>query len=175
MANQERVIARLRPHGRALLVPSLLLIVVAAAAGWASRFVEQAWQGWALLAAAVVLAVVCFVVPAVRWAGTSYVVTTRRIVLRSGLATRSRQELLHSRGYDVTVRKNAVQAVLRSGDIRINVGLEHPIVLRDVPNAVLVQDALHDLMEESLNPIAANRQREQATGTADDTVVWGER
>jgi hypothetical protein len=34
-------------------------------------------------------------------------------------------------------------------------------MLRDVPGADLVQAALHDHMERSLNPIAAQRQREQ--------------
>ena len=100
--------------------------------------------------------------PLLTWLGRNYTITTRRIVLRGGLCVRTRQELLHSRGYDVTVRKAGLQLLFGSGDVRINTGLEHPVVLRDVPGADLVQAALHDLMERSLNPIAARRQQEQS-------------
>ena len=64
-----------------------------------------------------------------------------------GLMVRTRQELLHSRGYDVTVRQNGMQQLFRSGDVLINTGLDRPVVLHDVPSAALVQSALHELME----------------------------
>jgi uncharacterized membrane protein YdbT with pleckstrin-like domain len=117
---------------------------------------------------------VLWLLPLVAWLGTRYTITTRRIVLRHGFFVRIRQELLHSRGYDIVVRKNAMQSLFGSGDVRINTGLEHPVVLRDVPGADLVQSVLHDLMERSLNPIAARRQAESA-GAPDETRVWGVR
>ena len=61
-----------------------------------------------------------------------------------------------------------------SGDIEVNTGLDRPVVLRDAPNADLVQGALHDLMEASLNPIAARRQAE-ASRPSDETTAWGTR
>ncbi|MEJ1229355.1 MAG: hypothetical protein WDM88_00085 [Galbitalea sp.] len=85
---------------------------------------------------------------------------------------RVRQELLHSRGYDVTVRKNGVQGLFGSGDVLINTDLGRPVVLRDVPDANLVQAALHDLMEANQNLVGAYRQGAVA---ADDTTVWSAR
>jgi hypothetical protein len=61
-----------------------------------------------------------------------------------------------------------------SGNVEVNTGLEHPVVLRDIPGADLVQGALHDLMESSLNPIAARRQAE-ASRAPDETTAWGTR
>jgi hypothetical protein len=61
-----------------------------------------------------------------------------------------------------------------SGDVLINTGLEHPVVLRDVPRADLVQGTLHDLMERSMNPIAARRQAE-LSNPVDETTRWGTR
>jgi hypothetical protein len=61
-----------------------------------------------------------------------------------------------------------------SGDVRINTGLEHPVVLKDVPGADLVQATLHDLMELSLNPIASRRQQEQSR-PPDETTAFGYR
>jgi uncharacterized membrane protein YdbT with pleckstrin-like domain len=151
-----------------------VLVADAAALGYFGGTFGEAWLNWLVLAAAVLIAVLLFLVPLIAWLGRNYTITTRRIVLRSGVFVRTRQELLHSRGYDIVVRKNAMQSLFRSGDVRINTGLEHPVVLRDVPGADLVQGVLHDLMERSLNPIAARRQAESA-GAPDETRVWGVR
>lgn len=170
----EAVVARLRPHARALFWPTIaLLALVAATAYFAGSFPED-WQNWTVLGASAVLVLLLFFAPLLAWLGRSYTITTRRIVLRHGLLVRTRQELLHSRGYDVTVRQNGLQQLFRSGDVLINTGLDHPIVLRDIPAADLVQSALHELMERSLNPIAARRQQEQSR-PPDETTSWGTR
>ena len=170
----ESVVARLRPHGRALLFPSLFLVVtVGAVAFFFGRFTEQ-WQNLALLAGGALFIVVAWLIPLLAWLGHRYIITTRRLILRRGFFVRTRQELLHSRGYDVTVRKNAVQSMFGSGDVRINTGLERPVVLKDVPGVDLVQSALHDLMERSINPLAARRQAEESSDT-DETTAWGNR
>jgi uncharacterized membrane protein YdbT with pleckstrin-like domain len=170
----EAVVARLRPHGRVLLWPSLALILILGATGYFYGTFDESWQNLAVLGAALLLGIVLWLLPLLHWLGRHYTITTRRIVLRSGFFVRMRQELLHSRGYDVTVRKNALQAVFRSGDVLINTGLDQPVVLRDVPAANLVQAALHDLMEHSQNPVAARRQQEQSAAP-DETTAWGTR
>ena len=179
----ERVVARLRPHGRALFWPSVLLISVAAVVGYFQGSFSESWQNIALLAGAALVVVLLWLLPLVAWLGKRYVITTRRIILRTGFFVRIRQELLHSRGYDVTVRQNGLQSLFRSGNVLINTGLDQPVVLRDVPGADLVQAALHDLMERSLNPIAARRQAEasrpaqpgQRPANRDETTAWGTR
>lgn len=170
----ERIVASLRPHARALFWPSLLLIVaVGAIAYFTGRFAED-WQNLAVLVGGAAIIVLLWLVPMLSWLAKRYVITTRRVVLRHGLFVRTRQELLHSRGYDITVRKNAVQSMMRSGDVLINTGLDRPVVLRDIPSADLVQGSLHDLMEKSVNPIAARRQAEQS-GPPDETTTGGSR
>lgn len=170
----ERIVANLRPHGRAMFWPSLVLIGgVGAVAYFSGRFDEE-WQNLAVLAGGAAAIVLLWMLPLLFWLAKRYTITTRRIVLRRGLFVRTRQELLHSRGYDVSVRKTALQSLFRSGDVSINTGLENPVVMRDTPSADLVQGALHDLMEQSLNPIAARRQAEQS-GATDETTAWGAR
>ena len=172
--DSERIVARLRPHGRVLFWPSLILIASTTAMAYFTGSFPEAWQNIAVFGGGVLAILVLWLLPLVAWLGTRYTVTTRRIVLRRGFFVRTRQELLHSRGYDIVVRKNAMQSLFGCGDVRINTGLEHPVVLRDVPSADLVQGVLHDLMERSLNPIAARRQAESA-GAPDETRVWGVR
>ncbi|HEY9521719.1 MAG TPA: PH domain-containing protein [Thermopolyspora sp.] len=172
--DSERIVARLRPHGRVLFWPSLILIASTTAMAYFTGSFPEAWQNIAVFGGGVLAILVLWLLPLVAWLGTRYTITTRRIVLRRGFFVRTRQELLHSRGYDIVVRKNAMQSLFGCGDVRINTGLEHPVVLRDVPSADLVQGVLHDLMERSLNPIAARRQAESA-GAPDETRVWGVR
>lgn len=161
-AQPEAVIARLRPHARALFWPTLLLVAVVGLTAYLAGNLPESWHEIVLLVGAAVAALLGFVMPVLSWLGRSYTITTRRIVLRRGIVVRTRQEMLHSRSYDVTVRQAGLQFAFGTGDVRINTGLEHPLVLRDVPSAAVVQAALHDLMEASQGPIAARRQQGEA-------------
>ncbi|CAN5518127.1 hypothetical protein BH10ACT7_BH10ACT7_11050 [soil metagenome] len=144
----ETVVARLRPHSRALFFPILLLVVVAGAFGFLSGLREE-WQVIAVCVVAAVLIVAGFLAPLTRWLTTSYTITTRRIAIRSGVLVRSRQELLLSRAHDITVTRSALQSMFGSGDVRLGTAIDQPIVLRDVPSAGLVRETLHDLMERN--------------------------
>jgi len=153
----ERVVARFRPHARVLILPSLVLIAAVGGATYGVLVLEGLWLRVAVLAGGLLVVLLLWLLPLVRWLGTHYVVTTRRIALRGGIAVRLRQELLHSRGYDVSVRQAGLQRMFRSGDVLINTGLDRPVIMRDVPRAELVQDALSELMEASTSSIATVR------------------
>jgi uncharacterized membrane protein YdbT with pleckstrin-like domain len=168
---QESVVARLRPHGRRLFWPCIALIADLTVAGYLFGRFPLEWENLAVVLGAIVFGILLWLLPLLSWLGRNYTLTTRRIVIRSGLVVRVRQELLHSRGYDVTVRKNSLQSIFGSGDVQINTGLELPVVLRDVPCADLVQTALHDLMEGQ-SAVATHRQQEASRGN-DETTFWG--
>ena len=169
----EKVIARLRPHARVLLWPTLLLFALAGATGYFSGNLPEPWQNTALPLCAILLAVFGWLLPLASWLTKRYTITTRRIIFRHGFFVRTRQELLHSRGYDVSVRQNWVQAGFHSGTVLINSGLEHPLVLTDVPNVDLVQSALHDLMEKA-STVMSSRRQEQSAPSA-ESAFWGRR
>ncbi len=169
----EHLVASLRSHGRVQFWPSIVLVGSIGAMAYLYGSFDLEWQNLSVLIAGALIVLLLWLLPLLHWLGRRYTITTRRIVLRRGLFVRVRQELLHSRGYDITVRKNALQSMFGSGDVRINTGLDHPVVLKDVPNADLVQGALHDLMERSINPIAARRQAAESSAP-DETIVWGD-
>ncbi|MEO6200814.1 MAG: PH domain-containing protein [Cryobacterium sp.] len=168
----ERVVARLRPHARRLFWPTLLLIAVCGATGYFYGSLAEAWQNIALIVGAAAAIVLLWLLPLVSWLNRRYTITTRRIIFRHGLFVRTRQELLHSRGYDVTVRQSWLQSAFRSGDVLVNSGLEHPLVLKDVPGAILVQQVLHDLMDESQTVMGSRRQEQTAHA---DQPPWAAR
>ena len=143
----ETVVARLRPHARALFWPTLLLLLVSAALGFLSALFREQWQGIVMLSVAGVVLLAGWLAPLLRWTARRYTITTRRVVVASGILSRSRQEVLLSRISDVAVHRRGVQAVFRSGDVVLNGQHEHPVVLVDVGSAGLVQAAIHDLVE----------------------------
>lgn len=170
----ERIVARLRPHARALFWPSLVLIATCGALGYFGGRFNEVWENVLLWSAAAAIVLLLYLLPLAFWLSRRYTITTRRIILRRGFFVRVRQELLHSRGYDITVRRNWLQSAFRSGDVRINSGLEKPVVLHDVPKADTVQSALSELMEHSQNVVSTRRQQDESAVT-DQTAVWGSR
>lgn len=149
---RETVIARVRPHVRALILPTVLLVAVAGAFGYLGGSFPEDWQNLTAAGVAVLLVVVGWLLPFASWLARHYTITTRRIVLRQGLFVRTRQEVLHSRAVDATVRTGALQALFGSGDVIVDVGQARPVTLRDIPAPVSVQAALHDLIEQNRRP-----------------------
>lgn len=170
----ERVVARLRRHARVLTLPVVLLIAVAGATPFGLGLAPELWQDLAIVGGAVLLVLLGSFLPFLGWLTRRTTITTRRIIVRSGIFVRVRQELLHSRGYDVTVRRNWAQGSFGSGDVRINTGHEQPFVLKDVPKPELVQGALQELMREEHSRVADRRRAEQSMIDG-DTVAWGGR
>jgi uncharacterized membrane protein YdbT with pleckstrin-like domain len=170
----ERVVARVRRHARRLTLPAVLLIAVAGGTAYVLTLFTELWQQLAVVGVAALVVIVGVLLPFLAWLTRRITITTRRTIVRSGVFVRVRQELLHSRGYDVTVRRNWAQSAFGSGDVRINTGHERPFVLRDVPKPELVQAALQELMVESHTQMADHRRAEQSIADG-DTIAWGGR
>ncbi len=143
----ERLVARYRPHARRLFWPTILLIAVAVASGcFLGRLPEQ-WENFSALGLAAGLVFFLWLLPFVAWLAHRYTVTTRRVIAVRGLFVRERQEVSLRRGFDVTLRRRGFQVLFRTGDVTIHSGSEHPLVLRDIPDARLIVSALTDLGE----------------------------
>lgn len=173
---EERVVARLRRHGRVLTIPALLLIATAGG----TLYLVPALEGWtqlAVLVGAALVVVLGCVVPYLAWLASRTTITTRRVIARRGLFVRVRRELWHRRGYDVQVSRSWMQRLIGSGDVRLETGHEVPIVLKDLPTPLAVQSALHELMAEShaLGGPAAGPATLNPPAIEGDKFVWGGR
>jgi len=169
-APPEVVVARLRSHARVLFWPTLVLIATCGATGYYYGSFAEPWQNVLVLAGAGLVVVLLWLLPLVAWLTRRYTVTTRRLIVVHGIFVHVRQELLHSRGYDVSVQRTWLQSLFRSGTVRINSGLEHPLLLRDVPDAGLLQRVLQDLMERSQTVMSTRRQEQSAFG--EESAFW---
>ncbi len=146
-AAPETILLRVRPHGRRLTIPVLVLFATVTAYGYfGGRFLEE-WQNWAALAAAAGLVFFAVLLPFFAWLGHRYTLTTRRIIARRGILVRQRQDVYLARVTDVRLRRTPLQAAYAAGDVRVVAGPDLTLVLRDVPSARLVADLLGELTE----------------------------
>lgn len=152
---EELLIARFRGHARRLFWSSLLLIAVFGATAYFYDGLPAGFENWMLLAAAAVLIIVGVLIPYVVWLSRTYVLTTRRVIVRQGLGARQRREMSHVRGYTIAVRRSLPQRMWGAGTITLTNGLDAPLRLVNVPNVRLVHEALADQIE--VNQILAHR------------------
>ena len=149
----EHFVLRLHPHWKTLLRPVLILIVVVAAALTGLILIPPASNmGIARLAigaVAVVMIMIWFVVPLLRWRTTTYELTTRRLRLRSGILSRSGRDFPLIRISDVSFSHGLIDRLLGCGRLVVESAGEHgQLVLNEIPTVERVQATLFQLVED---------------------------
>lgn len=162
-AQPEVIVLRLRRHGRRLVLPIIVLIAIAGAAGYFVGSLAAPWMNITAAAAAAVLALLLGVMPILLWLSHHVTVTSRRVIMRHGVFVRHRSEVLFARIREVRSRRGLLQRMCGSGDIDLFVGAES-VRLSDVPGVSIVVDALQELVE---------RNYEHSTGLYGNTQAVG--
>lgn len=146
----ERQVVVLRPHVRRLAVPALVLLALAAATGAAlGRVAASGATGQVRMAVLLLAAVAAgrwVVRPFVVWWNTVVGVTDRRLRSYRGLVRRTGHDLPLHAIVEVSVRQTLVERALRSGTLTVSTGGAPALVLRDVPEVALVEQALQELI-----------------------------
>jgi uncharacterized membrane protein YdbT with pleckstrin-like domain len=148
----EHVVVSTRTHVKALLGPAVVLIVIAAVAGYVSSFTGQAGNAQPLLLAVIWL--VAFVLACLwvfraflRWLTTTYTITDRRLITRSGILNRRGHDIPIARINDVAYEHGLLDRVLGCGTLIISDASERGHVrLHDIPNVEQVHLKLSDLL-----------------------------
>lgn len=149
----ERIVLELHPHGRALVVPALLVPVVGGLGAFAASVVPGGSAQGPLRIAVGVVGLLVLVVgslsPFLRWVTTLYVVTDRRIAVRTGILKRSGRDVPLPRVNDVTFEHTVVERLFRSGTLIIeSAGERGQVQLDDVPRVEQVQSTVYRLVED---------------------------
>lgn len=152
---QELLIARFRGKALWLFWCALVLIGAAGATTYFTDNLPEPFENLWLWIAAAVVVVFLAVLPYLAWLTTRYTITTRRVIVSSGVLSRQRRELTHARGYAMTVHRGPFQRMLGAGNLVLSNGAEPDLVLRNVANVRLVHEVLVDQVE--INQILAHR------------------
>ncbi|MGY1783125.1 PH domain-containing protein [Geodermatophilus sp. SYSU D01036] len=153
LADDEEVVVHLHPHWTTLSWPVTGLFAVVGTGSYLAALVpagrQQGVLRMALLAAVLVALAVLVVRPVLRWRTTHTVVTTHRLLVRSGVLSRRGRDVPLSRVTDVSIHQTLRQRVLRSGTLTVETAGEGgPVVLERLPACADVQQLLVRLVEE---------------------------
>jgi uncharacterized membrane protein YdbT with pleckstrin-like domain len=145
----EDIVLDVRPHwwffaGPASLLAASLVALVAVAVADVGD--------WALLAGAgvVVASLLWFAGRYLRWATTNFVLTTDRLIFRSGVVAKRGTEIPLERINTVFSHQTIFERLLRSGDLVIESGGEHgQESFADIPRPAVVQNEIYRQIEDN--------------------------
>jgi uncharacterized membrane protein YdbT with pleckstrin-like domain len=150
--DNESVVLDLRPHWSVLVGVSVALAAALALAVVLSNVVHGTAHDPVLIVCLVLVlvALVRFVRRYTRWATTNIVLTTHRLVLRSGVFARSGREIPLERINDIAYRQGMLERLIGTGDLAVeSAGERGQEVLHKVPGPARVQQAIYKEMEDA--------------------------
>ncbi len=149
LTEDEEVVVEIRPHWAFLGKPLVTAVAVVAL----SIAVMVAFSGAAPAVLYVLLVLVAcsalwLVGRLIRWFATSLVVTTTRIVQRSGVLGRTGLELRLERVNQLSYHQSILDRMLRTGELHVEVGGETGVVVFDrVPRPAAVQSIITEQID----------------------------
>jgi len=94
------------------------------------------------------------VVPLLRWRSTHFVVTTRRVMVREGVLTRSGIDIPLRRVNSVQFRHTLVERILGCGTLIVESASDEPLEFDDIPGVERVYAVLY----RQVNPASPDRE-----------------
>ena len=155
LTDDEQVVEHLGPHWVTLLPATFWMVVVCVATGvTVARLPEGgAHHGlvFAVLAAAVLLLCWLTFTPWLRWRSTHYVLTTERVLVRSGVLRHTGRDIALARVNDVGFVLTLWDRMVGAGTIALeSAGEQGQQLLVNVPHAQRVQHTINQLIDEAL-------------------------
>ncbi|HXS66089.1 MAG TPA: PH domain-containing protein [Streptosporangiaceae bacterium] len=148
----EELVLRLHPHGKTLVRPSAILLLDVAVAIVVILVLPQSGSNlWpirlAIGAAALLVALVFFGGPFLRWRTTTYEVTTRRLRLREGIVSRTGRDFPLNRISDVSFTQGVIDRMFGCGTLVVeSPGEQGRLELDEIPEIRRVQGTLFQLV-----------------------------
>ncbi len=121
----ETRIARLRPRGSKLILPTLVLFLAAFAASFFSTTFTEPWQQITLWSICGAVSFFLWLLPVLRFFSTYLEITTSRVKYRAGLMGQNRKEVSLSQIKDVQISRGRSISLIIEG--------QEPFSIRGIP------------------------------------------
>lgn len=121
----ESRIARLRPRGSKLIMPTLVLFIAAFAASFFSTSFTEPWQQITLWSICGAVSFFFWLLPVLRFFSTYLEITTSRVKYRAGLMGQNRKEVSLSQIKDVQISRGRSISLIIEG--------QEPFSIRGIP------------------------------------------
>jgi uncharacterized membrane protein YdbT with pleckstrin-like domain len=145
----EDIVAELRPHWWMFVKPVAALILLFVLAVVAQIAIDNAVLTFALAGLGLV-ALVWLFIRYMRWNTTVFVITTDRLIVRSGVMSKQGKEIPLERLNDISVSQTLFERLLRSGDVVLESGGERGNqVVSNIPRPFEVQNVIYSEIERA--------------------------
>jgi uncharacterized membrane protein YdbT with pleckstrin-like domain len=174
----EHLVLVLRRHAKVLFWPAVLVIVSVPTATFLSALVPngdaQVYGRGAVVVVAALVLLRWTVWPFLRWWTTTYAITDRRLVIRTGVFSRSGHDMPLSRLNDVSFSHGVIGRMLGFGTLVVeSAGERGQLVLDEVPKVEQVQRTLYRLSDEVRDGTSSRRDRPYGADGGDDEQDGG--
>ena len=150
LAEGEEVVLDLHQHWKVVALAFLELLAILALAGFLLAVVNDDIGRWLVIGVGLLLVLVFFVVPFLRWRTTHFVVTNERVVMRSGIIARQGRDVPLVRINDVSFQHSAFERMLGCGTLVVeSAGERGQVTLTDIPKVERVQRVVYDLVDKA--------------------------
>lgn len=151
LTNDEHIIYDMRPHWRVLFYPAVALVAIVFVTVLLIGFIPDSanWARYIVLAVALIALIRWVITPLIRWATSQYVVTNRRVIVRTGIIARQGRDMPLQRINDVHFNVGLVDRVLGCGNLIVeSAGETGQMRISAVPDVELIQREIFRLHEE---------------------------
>lgn len=150
LSEGETVVLDLHPHWKMLFLPIVELLAVCGLAGFLLAVVDDSVGQYLILGVAALLLLAFVLVPFLRWRTTHFVVTTERVVMRTGILARSGRDVPLVRINDVSFNHSFFERLLGCGTLVVeSAGERGQVTLADIPRVERVQKTVYDLVDQA--------------------------
>ena len=158
LTDDESVVVELRPHWRVLLAPAFGLVLTGGAVVAAFQVRDRPdWLVPAVSLLSLVFLLGLAVPPLVRRWFTLYVLTTERIVVRTGVLSRSSKEIPVESISNVVFSQRLAERLLGYGDVLLESSGETSATrLQDVPDPEQFQSRVYAVREQRTTQLSGN-------------------
>jgi uncharacterized membrane protein YdbT with pleckstrin-like domain len=157
LADHERLVLDLRPHWVALVLPvAITVLLVAAEVVLFAFFDPPRWLFWVLLILGLLVILAFPFRSLLAWLTSHFVVTSDRVIHRSGWLAKSSMEVPLERINDVRFRQTVFERLVGAGDLVIESGGEYgQNRFTDIRKPEDVQKLIYEMSEENQGRMAA--------------------
>lgn len=155
LAPEEQLLLHRHPHWKTIALAIFVAVIATAAASYLLTLllnwdVESLWK-WILGIALGVawLAVMSWwsIAPLVRWGTTHFAITSRRLMFRTGVFTKTGIDIPLARINSVQFRHDLIDRMFRTGTLIVESASDEPLEFNDIPHV----EKVHKMLYEELN------------------------
>lgn len=154
LAEDESLVHATRQHWTEMVGEFVILCLIWIVAG-ALLWVIPSGEYWGritdyvVLGVAAILSLWFWLIPLLRWRGTMYIVTTKRIYKRSGFLTKTGHSIPPVRVNDVSFRVTLWERIWRYGTLDVQSASEHGMLrLKRVPDPEGLKSKIYQAVDE---------------------------